>query len=77
MVRHFLVALVLVLVAAQTDQDWLDWKKQFSKTYSSANDEAVHRGYWEKAYRDVHTQNALQSGYVAALNDKSDYSPEE
>ena len=53
MMKYVVLALVLMLTVAQTDQDWQDWKTKYLKAYPTIEEEAVRRGYWETAFRFV------------------------
>ena len=73
---------VLVLVAAVTStedqQEWLQWKLQYSKRYDS-NEETLRHNIWttNKKYIEEHNENADKFGYKLKLNEYADLTSRE
>lgn len=75
--KVIVVALLLALAIAQTDSEWEEYKSQYTKSYSSAEDEATHRANWEAEKRRVDEENAKGNNYTLSTNQFSDLSEAE
>ena len=67
-----LAALLSVSVAFQFTEEWELWKKQFSKSYTSPEEEVSRHITWESNKLFVDNHNANTKGYTLKMNEFGD-----
>ena len=86
MMKYVVAALMLMLVVAQTNEEWDSWKVKHGKSYATPEEEVLRRSQWAATYKAIKDANAASAAAAAngatnvayyALNAFSDSLPQE